>query len=250
MKTIYINEKRKLSTRKIKRIAKKINKINKKNEVAVAVSNNLLENKELINEIESYRIKVLDGRWLLKFFLCEIVRYFANYKEKPVETLIVAILINNIEEAVFSQIIEIAKSVKVLKLVTKRPSNFSYIEGRLYDEYGIGLQVTNNKQKALANVDAIINFDFDEAQINEYVFFDSPIIVNIKNKICINNSNFFGNILNYYKISYKQEIFDEIEKDASFDTNVLYESLIYRKDTFLNIKRQMDNDGVRLIELF
>jgi len=68
LKTVYINEKRKLTTRKIKKIAKKLNRTNKKEEIITAISKDLMENKELIREIESYKIKVLDRKVDVKIF--------------------------------------------------------------------------------------------------------------------------------------------------------------------------------------
>lgn len=158
-------------------------------------------------------------------------------------------MINNIEEAIFSQILLIAKNVKTLKIVTSRPNNFSYIENKLYDDYGIGIQVTNNKDKALANVEFIINIDFNEEQISKYVLFESATIVNIKNKVKINNLSSKGNIFNYYVIKYDENILEEFSEKSCFDNNVLYESLIYRRDNFNNIKKQMETDGVRLERL-
>ena len=62
MKTIYLDEKKMLTDRKIKKIAKKIYKINKKEDLVVAMSRNLKNNCELIDEIESYNITVLDRK--------------------------------------------------------------------------------------------------------------------------------------------------------------------------------------------
>lgn len=170
-------------------------------------------------------------------------------KKERIETLTIAILINNIEETIFSQIIEIAKSVKSLKIVTNRISKFNYIEEMLYNEYGIALQVTNNKEKAIANVEIIINFDFKETQINEYKYLESATIVNIKNVVKIDNTKFSGNILNYYKITCSEEILELFCKRPEFNINVLYEGLIYRRDSFMNIRKQLEADGVKLLEL-
>lgn len=61
LKTVYINEK-KLNARKIRKITKKVSKINKKEEVAVAISNNLIENEELVREIEKHKIQILNRK--------------------------------------------------------------------------------------------------------------------------------------------------------------------------------------------
>lgn len=161
-----------------------------------------------------------------------------------IETLSVAILIKNIEEIAISQIIEIAKRVKRIKIVTNRINSFSYIENKLYEEHGIAIQITSNREKALANSKVIINFDFDELQMNEFIFPENSNIVNIKNMVSINNQKFSGHIFNYYKITYSDDLFDKIGDRFCFNENVLYEGRIYRKDSFFNIRRQMESDGV------
>jgi len=53
MKTIYINQKGRITKRKIRKIAKKITKISKKEDVAIAICKDLIENEELLQELES-----------------------------------------------------------------------------------------------------------------------------------------------------------------------------------------------------
>lgn len=53
MKTIYINKKGRITKRKIRKIAKKISKISKKDDIAVAICKDLSENEELLQELES-----------------------------------------------------------------------------------------------------------------------------------------------------------------------------------------------------
>ena len=167
--------------------------------------------------------------------------------KENIEKMSVAILINNAEEVIFSQIIEIAKNVKVLKIVTNRPSNFGYIEKRLYEEHGIAIQITSNKEKALNNIKLVINYDFDEIQVNQFTFCENSNIVNIKNEININNSKVYGNIFNYYKITYNEEIFNNFDKAECFDKNILYESLVYRKGNYANLRKRFELDGVRFV---
>jgi len=45
MKTIYINQKGRITKRKIRKIAKKITKISKKEDVAIAICKDLIENE-------------------------------------------------------------------------------------------------------------------------------------------------------------------------------------------------------------
>jgi hypothetical protein len=60
LKTVYLNEKKKLTKRKINKIAKKLEKINEKEEIVLAISKKLSENEELVNEIKRRKIAILN----------------------------------------------------------------------------------------------------------------------------------------------------------------------------------------------
>lgn len=53
MKTIYIYQKGRITKRKIRRIVKKISKKSKKEDIVIAISKDLSENEELLQELES-----------------------------------------------------------------------------------------------------------------------------------------------------------------------------------------------------
>ena len=145
MRTIYIKEKGNLSTRKIKKIGKKLEKLKKKEPIVVALANSINDNIELIEEIESHRIKILNGRWLFKFFICNILNYIAEYKKKELESLNISFLINHAEDVVIYQIAEISKQIKGIKIVTPNISNFSKIE------YTLNKLDLLNRNKKLSN---------------------------------------------------------------------------------------------------
>ncbi len=156
-------------------------------------------------------------------------------------------LITNLEEVTVSQIIQIAEKVKTLKIITPNVNRFAYVEEKLYLEYGIAIQVTSNKEKALREAEVIINLDFDENRINEYEISTNAIIVNIGKKANIDDPRFKGQIFNYYKIDYNKEILDGIKERLDYNDIVLYESMIYKRDTFSHIRKQLDTDNVRFI---
>ncbi len=187
--------------------------------------------------------------------LNDILKYVSKATKKSLETINLSILISNPYDIVNEQIIEIAPNIKNLKIVTPNVSKFLNLEEILYIEYGIALQVTNNKKKALTNSDVILNFDFDENTINQYEINNSATIININHKIKIHKINFYGHIINNYKIEYAEEIMQSFENDKitnkkDFKSNILYESLIYRKDTYKNIKKQLIQDKVRLTSTY
>lgn len=249
MKTIYIKQKDNLTKRKIKKIGKKLEKLKKKDTIAVALSNNLKDNAELIKEIESHRIKILNGRWLFKFFIYDILKYIAEYKEKEFKTLNVSILMNYAEDVVVSQILDISDKIKSIKIVTPNINSFSRIEEELYIETGIPIQITNNKEKAIVNSEIIINIDFSEEKINEYKINNQAIIINIGNEADVKEPNFKGEIFDYYEIKCEKDFLEEVKFGKNLDNNVLYESLIYRRDTFNHIQKQLNIDGVSFSKL-
>ena len=249
MRTVYINTKEELNKRKLKRIAKKLYKMNRKEEIVIALSKNLEENEELNEEISSYGLSILNGRWLFKFLLLEILEYLSKESGKEIETLTVAILIDKIDEIILKQLVEIARRIKVLKIVTKDINRYSYIEKELYQKEGIAIQITNNKNKSLVSVDIIINFDFNKEKLEEYNIDKYATIINIKEKVNFQNSEFNGKNINNYEISYNGENFENEYMKNEFDSNILYESYIYRKDTYANIKKQLQIDNVRLTKL-
>lgn len=59
MKTVYFDEKRKITKRKIKKITKKLIKINKKEKIALVMNDKLMRCEELIKEIKCANIEVL-----------------------------------------------------------------------------------------------------------------------------------------------------------------------------------------------
>lgn len=62
MKTIYINKKGRITKRKIRRIAKKISKKSRKEDIAVAICKDLSENEELLKELENTKQVILNRK--------------------------------------------------------------------------------------------------------------------------------------------------------------------------------------------
>ena len=91
--------------------------------------------------------------------------------------------------------------------------------------------------------------DFDEKTFNKYYINPKAIVINLKKKININTKRFQGININYYKINYNKQILDKFENNIQYDKNILYESYIYRKDTYINIKNQIKKDNVKIITL-
>lgn len=246
LKSIYIDEEKDISLRTTKKIAKKLCKANKKEEIAIALSNKMQENSNLIEQLNNYKLCILNGRWILKFLIYDILELVVKNQNEKIEMQNVAILINRVDDVLLSQLLHIAEKVRSFKIITNEPQRYLYLED-LCEDYGIAMQITNNKSKSLSKTDIIINFDFDEEKIIRYKINPSAIIINIQTKIEANKINFEGKIINDYCIEYNKDNYQEFFNKGNFDSNILYESYIYRKDTYSNIYNQMKKDGVKVM---
>ena len=248
MKTIYI-DKENIGKWRAKRIARKLYKQSKNKDIVIALSKNLMENEALNNALNEYGLKLLNDRWLFKFLISDILEYVSKIKNKNLETLNTAILMDKADEIIMQQIINITKNVKSLKIVTKSKNTYTYIEDELFNKYGIAIQITNNKEKSLSNVDIILNFDFNEKRLSEYKINHDTILINLGEKIALNNDILYGTMLNDYEITFNEDNYNmNINKD-NFDKTILYESYIYRRDTFININKQLKKDNVKISKI-
>ena len=248
-KNVSQNYLKTLNKRKLKKITNRIHKISKKEDIVIVINKNMYNNEEFINQISNSGFKILNGRWLFKFLLQDILEYIANKYNKKLYLLNVAILIDNLDEIILKQLPIIANKIKLLKIVTKSMYSFSYMENQLYRTNGIAIQITDNKTKSLLNTDIIINIDFNEKKLNMYKINPNATIINVNNNIAINNILFQGKVIYDYDITYNEDKFENKLNKHDFYNNVLYESYIYRKDTFDNIKRQIIKDGVKIVKL-
>lgn len=248
MKTIYI-DKENIGTWKAKRIAKKLYRISKKEDIVIALSKNLIKHEVLNYALNEYGLKVLNGRWIFRFLLFDILDYVSEMRNIKLETLSLAILMDKADEIIMQQLEQIAKNVKTLKIVTNSKNSYLYIEDELFNIEGIAIQITNNKEKSISNVDIILNFDFNEERLENFKINPDAVIINLGNRIKLNTDIFKGRIINDYEINYSEENFDAKIRKENFDKKILYESYIYRRDTFANIQNQLKIDNVKISKI-
>ncbi len=152
-------------------------------------------------------------------------------------------LINDFTDINKDIIIEIAKNIKRLNIVTNHISKCQKIEEYLYDEFGIMLNISNNKRRSLLKSEIIINFDFPEELINKYRIYDKSILLNINEKINVQSRRFNGININYYKILIPNEY-----KLGKFQDEIVYESLIYG-NKYEHINKKIMEDRIEINKL-
>ncbi len=248
---IYIipwKDNKKVKQKKLLKLYKKIKLKNTENKFIV-LSKELNKDERILEILYKNRLKVLDGRWLFNVLIQDIAEYIADVKGSDLKEQSVAILVNNPNEIITSNIKNLAKETKNLKIVTNNNHYFRKIEKQLYEEMGIPISIVNNKKKSLLNSEIIINIDFSEKEINKYNLNRNSIIININDNIKISSKAFNGINVNWYKIKVGKEytdLFKEYNLEDKFDINILYESLIFSREKLDGLKRTLKRDEVKL----
>lgn len=233
-----------IKDKKIIKIAKKINrKLYDNNIENVVLSNYLEENEILKQKLYCQNINILDGRYLFYLLIPEIVDYILKRQKKKLENGEITLLINDFTENNARIITYIAQSVKRVNIITNHSNKFKKLEEYLYNELGIILNITNNKNKSLANAGLIINIDFPEEIINKYEINSNAIIVNIFNEIKIRAKRFNGVNINYYKAYIPKKY-----KMEGFKDNLIYESSIY-KYNYENARKDIITNKIKIKKL-
>lgn len=226
--------------RKIKTIANKIEKYKIKTAI---LSDELYDVEQLKNELYARNINILDGKYIFKILIEDIINYIYKKSKREIEKTEVSILTNEISHTNQEIIIELAQKIKTLNIITNHIDEFKNLEDYLYNEKGIIIKVSNNYKIALQKTDIILNLDFPEETINKYSIPNKSIIININGEIKIKSKKFNGINTN----SYTAKIPNKYKIEGFYDECV-YESYIWGKEYDLARKQILD-DKIRIKNL-
>ena len=215
----------------------------------VCLSDNLLINSKFIGFIKNENVRILDGRWLYKHLIGNIVDYISNCKNEKIDFQEISILTHDINRIVISTIKELALKVRALNVLTDKEKMFRNIEKELYSEYGIILNMNNNYKRSLTKSDIIINFDFTEEELIRYNLPKNACIINLERKIELDSKKFEGISTNFYEITMPSRYIKSLIILKGFNTENLYESFIYKNTSPENIKNEILKDKVNIISL-
>lgn len=223
-----------------------IRKVLEKLDVQVVLSKYLSKIDGLENSLNRANIKTIKGNKLINYLYVPIIKYICKIKNEEIYKQEITILAKKYSVLLEEQIVEIAKEVKRIQIVTTNIKQFENLEYKLNDIVGIPCQVTNNKRKSLLNSKNIINIDFDEETLNKYNINRNAIVINIANNIKINSKLFNGINVYDYQIKY-DNVFDD-SKYSLFDKKALYESTLNNKNYTQSIEK-LKKDNVRIVNL-
>lgn len=232
----------------IKKIQKVFAKLLNSENVYVLSQN--LENKKIYNVLNDKEIKYLKMEKIKKLLSIKILEYILSIQKREIQNTEVNILVRESSNINSYIIEEIAKNALNVKIISNNIYKFKKIEEKLYDEYGIAIQFSNSYKKSLSKSNIIINLDFDEIDLNEYLIYDRAIIINcINQNIKIKSKLFNGVVINSVNISFNQELKDKFKNLGlynDFSCLVLLASVLEQE----NYKTDINNYLVKIKNLY
>ena len=226
MSIFFVEESDKLWIFNLKRITisgekilinRDINKINIKSKVKIVnllrryllenkskqiiLSENLKKNNEFFNLLQSNNIDIVDGKWLFKMLLPDIIEEIVKKNNLEKEELEITFTVNKLDFQIENYIELFSKNFKRVGIVTNHISKFKKIEEKLYENNGILITVTNNRRKSLLKSNIIINIDFPKELLNKFTINDNATIINIEEEIKIKKKRFCGKVINNYELN-------------------------------------------------
>ena len=178
-----------------------------------------------------------------KVLLFEALKYINKVQGLKLDEMELTILVNNSSNLNVHLIEELSHKVRNIKIVSKNIYKFKKIEEKLYNEYGIAVQFSNSYRRSLLKSKIIVNFDFSQTDIDEYVINDRAMIINCTcNSIKVKSKLFNGIVVNSYKLKIKNILLlDE------FEDLLIYESRILAKNNINEIFEEAEENKASII---
>ena len=154
-----------------------------------------LSTAQVYKLMKEYDISYLKGNDIKKYLISKVLEYINNLQNKELGNTEISILIKDISEFNIYLVEKLSKVLKNIKVVTPNIYKFKKLEEKLYNEYGIALQLSNSYKKSLSKSNMIVNLDFNQIDINEYEIFNSAIIINTSEEIIKIKSKLFNGIV-------------------------------------------------------
>ena len=178
----------------------------------------------------------------------EILEYIIKKEKTKKQDIDIHILVNDINDNTIKLIKIISKTYKNVYIVTKHIEKLKKIEEQILEENGTIIMIMNNKKKSLAKAKIIVNIDFPQELINQYIIYEKAIIVDYYGNIKINKKRFNGIIVQNYDIEIK-DINKYILESKKYYIKELYEAEFYKKQPYENVRDKIQKDGIKISKL-
>lgn len=203
----------------------------------------LLGNAQFVKLLEEDGYKILKGKWLYKFLCYDIVEKIACIQSRNVGDIEVSVLSNEDSELNIENIKLLAEKCKVVNVITNNPRAFRVVERYLYNEFGSIINVSTNKSKSCQYSDVILNFDFNMNEVKKCRTKKPTVLVQFT-KEKFENKN--GVTVMFYKLNFPRKYLNVFEDYAGYNEEILYESFLYYKTSFENVREILKRDNVSI----
>lgn len=203
----------------------------------------MLKNSAFVDIIKNMNYNILEGKWLYKFLCYDIVSKITEVKNTSLNNLEVTILSNEDSDINIENIKLLAKEVKILNIVTENPKAFKVVEEYIFTEYGSIINVSSNKSKACKYSDVICNFDFSISKLKKCNLKKGAIVIQFT-KEKFENRN--GSTIVFYKLNMPVSYTKIFNQYSNYEEEVFYESLLYYKTSFMNLKSILKKDNISI----
>ena len=218
--------------------------LDKTNSKKIVLSKLVKKQISYVNYLHSYNYEIVDGRWLFKMLIFDVLEYLIKRLEIKEEDIQIGLLVNDISDLAVYVIKKLVTKYKNVKIVTNHINLLKNIENDISEEYGILINVGNNKRKILSKTNIILNFDFPTELINRYNINSEATIINFNGNVKIKDKRFNGLNINDYEIDWKSD-----NDSKKFCTKDLYEAIQYKNQPIEEILKKLKMDDVRVREL-
>lgn len=215
--------------------------LDKTNSKKLVISRMVKKQKNYVNYLYSYNYEIVNGTWLFQMLIFDVLEYIIEKIKIKEEDIKIGILVNDISDLAIYAIKKLVTKYKYVKIVTNHMECFKNIEEQISEEYGIFINVGNNKRKILSQTNIIFNFDFPTELINRYKIYHAATIVNFKGNVKIKDKRFSGLNINDYEILWKDD--PCLEK---FETKDIYEAMQYKNQPIEEVLKKIKRDNVSI----
>ena len=245
-------KKKNLKEKRIDIIVNRIKTILNKDKVCnVVLSKKIQQNRILLNEILKKDINIFNGKWLYVYLLPEIIDYIVKKSNINKKISNISFVVNCPSAEIIENIKLISNEFKLVNIITNNIKRFEKLKEEIYNESGIIVTISNNKKKSLSKSEIIVNFDFNEEDLNKYNLYENAVVINFVENIKVNKKRFNGICINNYEINAKRlkEIYS-VEFLDNYYLRDLFEAEFFRKDLFYNIRKDIATNNVKIKELY
>lgn len=215
----------------------------------ICVSDNLRKEKSFMKFAKENHLKVLDGKWLFKNMVDQVVEYIVLAKEEMLVNQEISILCQQLDETILEKIKEICVKVKLCNILTNHTKQFQKLEEEIYQTNGIVLNVSNNYKRAISKSSIVINFDFSRKDIEKCVFSKNAYFINLDKNIKFDKKECNERNIIFYGIDMPEKYVEFLDTLEGFNSSILYESFIYKKTNYRNIKKELLEDDAKILYL-